>query len=538
MGTDQSNKKGMWRMRTPVNTSEKNESWSFDAKLLTALKNCTNLPTPPGVAIKIIDLAQDPKVNIEGVANVISFDPALAAKILRITNSPLYAQRRKTENLRQAVMLLGLNGTLTLALSFSLTTSLRKAKGAGLDYGYYWKRSLAAATCCRRLASSLKLGDPEEFFLAALLQDIGMLALDKVFPDLYAADGLDQADHESLQAVERQALGADHAEVGAWVLEQWRLPDILRLAVQGSHDPAMSRGEGSDSASSLINCVSLSGPIVDVARSESGGEALQSIFKLAEERLGVASDTFKSIIEPLDEDLREAGAIFEIDLGGYNVAEALLDQAKEALLFRNLETIQHSAKLEDTTDELRSKNRALEEENKVDPLTGVFNRAYFDQTIVEEFAVARDKHWPLAVMFIDLDHFKRINDTYGHQVGDEVLKETGRILRASIRNSDKAVRYGGEEFVVLLPGSTRSGASSVALRIMKAFNETRHNLGPGKVLSVTASIGLAIRDENSDFATADELIGAADQAVYRAKRQGRNRLVVFGSEDDPITAQC
>ncbi|MEN8259793.1 MAG: GGDEF domain-containing protein [Pseudomonadota bacterium] len=519
-----------------MKSNQNNEACLVDARLLNALKRCTNLPTPPGVAIRIMDLAQDPTVNIEGVASVISNDPALAAKILRITNSPLYAQRRKPENLRQAVILLGLNGTLTLALSFSLATALKKQNGEGMDYELYWKRSLAAATCCRKLATALKLGDAEEFFLAALLQDIGMLALDRVFPDLYKTEGLDQSHHKCLLNMEREILGTDHAAVGGWLLQQWGLPERLQLAVKGSHDPGVIADGGDKDLLSFVRCISLSGPTIDMARSDAGQADFQAVAKLAVERLGVESQTFKSIIETLDEDLREAGELFEIDLGDYNLAESLLDQAKETLLFRNLQTLQHTSKLEATTDELISKTRTLEEENKIDALTGVFNRAYFDQAIEEEFAVAKGHNWPIAVMFVDLDHFKRVNDTYGHQAGDEVLKGTGKILRASIRNSDIAVRYGGEEFVLILPGSNRSGAVAVALRMLKAFNNTRHSLDAGKEISITASIGLAVQEGSVDFAEPSEFIRAADEAVYQAKHQGRNCIVVYGSEADPIVA--
>ena len=104
-----------------------------------------NFPSPPGVATHIIELAQDPDIEMGKVAKALSMDSALSTKILRIANSPLYAQRRKSENLRQALVVLGLNATLTLALSFSLVKSLRGGKSNGLSYGLYWRRALLAA---------------------------------------------------------------------------------------------------------------------------------------------------------------------------------------------------------------------------------------------------------------------------------------------------------------------------------------------------------------------------------------------------------
>ncbi len=150
------------------------------------LRMSVNFPSPPGVAAHIIELAQDPDIEMGKVAKALSMDSALSTKVLRIANSPLYAQRRKSENLRQALVVLGLNATLTLALSFSLVKSLRGGKPNGLSYGLYWRRALLAATSARALGDAMHQSLAEEIFLAALLQDVGMLALDKAVPDLYS----------------------------------------------------------------------------------------------------------------------------------------------------------------------------------------------------------------------------------------------------------------------------------------------------------------------------------------------------------------
>src|SRR5436309_4114155 len=114
-----------------------------------------NFPSPPGVATHIIELARDPDIEMGKVAKALSMDSALSTKILRIANSPLYAQRRKSENLRQALVVLGLNATLTLALSFSLVKTLRSGKANGLDHRLYWRRALLSATSARALADAM-----------------------------------------------------------------------------------------------------------------------------------------------------------------------------------------------------------------------------------------------------------------------------------------------------------------------------------------------------------------------------------------------
>jgi HD-like signal output (HDOD) protein len=179
------------------------------------LRLSVNFPSPPGVATHIIELAQDPEIEMGKVAKALSMDSALSSKVLRIANSPLYAQRRKSENLRQALVVLGLNATLTLALSFSLVKSLRGAKSNGLDYKYYWRRALLSATAARALSDFMHQTLAEEVFLAALLQDVGMLALDVSVPDMYRGVGPLQHDHAALAELETQRLQVDHAYVGA-----------------------------------------------------------------------------------------------------------------------------------------------------------------------------------------------------------------------------------------------------------------------------------------------------------------------------------
>ncbi|MDE1922633.1 MAG: HDOD domain-containing protein, partial [Gammaproteobacteria bacterium] len=163
-----------------------------------------SLPSPPGVAARIIDLAQDPTTEMDQVAKVIGMDPALTAKVLRIANSPLYAQRRRSENLRQALVVLGLNATLALALSFTLVKSLRGTRPNGLDYPRYWRRALLSATAARALIDALRRPRAEECFLAGLLQDVGMLLLDAAHPALYAGAAATQSDHASLVEFELQ----------------------------------------------------------------------------------------------------------------------------------------------------------------------------------------------------------------------------------------------------------------------------------------------------------------------------------------------
>ncbi len=157
---------------------------------------------------------------------------------------------------------------------------------------------------------------------------------------------------------------------------------------------------------------------------------------------------------------------------------------------------------------------------KYDRLTGLFNRRFFDEEIIKRINSARDTKMPLTLLFIDLDFFKKINDSFGRDKGDETLKQVARLVRAMCRQEDIVARYGGEEFVVIFSKMTADNAYPVAESIRKTIDEkTQGLLG----FTVTVSIGIATFPEHAK--EIKELVRKADQALYKAKSLGRNRVV-------------
>jgi diguanylate cyclase (GGDEF)-like protein len=156
-----------------------------------------------------------------------------------------------------------------------------------------------------------------------------------------------------------------------------------------------------------------------------------------------------------------------------------------------------------------------------DPLTGLNNRRTALEELQTRFDLSQRHQRPLSVLMVDLDHFKRINDTLGHGAGDRVLEQFGQRVRASLRNTDLAGRIGGEEFLLVLPETEMSGARFLAERLLNATGRTPFDLGP-EHLNVTCSIGVAQRlPEDRDGGS---LLARADGALYDAKRAGRNRI--------------
>ena len=167
--------------------------------------------------------------------------------------------------------------------------------------------------------------------------------------------------------------------------------------------------------------------------------------------------------------------------------------------------------------------------SRTDALTGLDNRRYLEERLTEAFEHARRLSEPFALVMCDLDKFKSVNDTHGHQVGDTVLQQLADVLRAQVREIDRVGRYGGEEFMLLLPGTTLHAAERFGERVRHAV-EAHTFTFPGGTLSRTLSAGVAAWP-HARLATPDALVKAADDALYVAKETGRNRVVRFDSPE-------
>lgn len=179
--------------------------------------------------------------------------------------------------------------------------------------------------------------------------------------------------------------------------------------------------------------------------------------------------------------------------------------------------------------QLESANAQLQELALRDGLTGMLNRRHWEQCLEREFARHARYETPTSLVMFDIDHFKSVNDTYGHQIGDEVIREVARTTLQHARGTDYAGRYGGEEFVVLLPDTDLAGADQFAERLRQAIEQLRID-HQGESLSFTVSLGVAcLTGKVSDHKT---LIEHADRALYQSKEGGRNRTTIFSENEE------
>ncbi len=489
----------------------------MNPNLQTRLAVLRTLPSLPAAALRVIDLAGNPEADMTATAAAVGTDPALAAKILRIANSAMYGKTRKTDNLRQALTLLGLNATLTLALGFSLSHVLRSSLGHGIDRERIWRRSVLAAGACRTIATRLNIAKSEELLLCGLLQDIGMLAFADVAAAQYAPILAGAARHADLARAERAAFGCDHAQAGAWMAGAWGLPEYLEQAIFESD---------SASPTSRFNAVvALSGIVADIWLGPDPKAARAAAMTAASRLLGLEHDAFTEILVGVAEAIPEVSALFDIRLVDAEHAASILDHARELLVVRNLRQLDEAMRRREEADHLRDRARSLEERARRDALTGAYNRAHLDEVLQNEYAQAVQHGWPLSIAFFDLDDFKNINDRYGHLVGDEVLRQFAQLLMRGLRSRDIVARYGGEEFLVVMPGLHHVDANEVLQRLVAQVSGTPLAEADGDAIRVTVSAGLAATDEGAPATSVEALLREADRGLYAAKRSGRNRLV-------------
>ena len=493
------------------------------ASLLAELEQLDDLPSPPAIVPRIIELLNDPDSDFQELIDLLANDPALVAKILKTANSAMYARRREVTNLAQAMLTLGHGVAATLALSFSLVTNLQKHAASGIDLRHYWRRSLLTAVVGRMLGTALKSGHKDELFLSGLLQDIGLLVLDKHSPERYSDMGDQVLEHRTVIDREINDIGVDHAWIGAWLLEQWGLPEIICDSVRHSHDN--SEREVREDIRQYLDCGRIACQVSDVLLIDQGEDNIRRVATLMEERLGMDEPSTLELLDEVSRQIPEIESQFDIDILDSDVATAIVDRARKILMDVSLRSNMEISTLNKKIDSLGTHVESLENEVHTDRLTGLRSREYMEERLSDVVARAKRLGKPLSLAFMDLDGFKAINDTFSHSAGDEVLRRTADLLLQQIREKDVVARFGGDEFMLLLDGETAANAMIVCKRIVSAFDKTVHSVD-GQDIDLHISIGLATLDV-SNWDSPQKLIEAADEALKRAKQLGKAQVVDY-----------
>ncbi len=486
------------------------------SQVLDQVLQSPRLPSLPAIALEVIELVQKRDVNIKQIAHTISHDPALTGRLLKVVNSSFYGQAYAVSSISHALVVLGLNSVKTMALGFTLVGNLKTSAAEGFDHLAYWKNSLYSAAAAKAIAKLADVPQQEEVFIAALLQDMGQLALSQTMGSTYhRAIATAGQDRQKLLTLERQALDTDHTEVGGALADQWKLPPVLALPIRLHETPEAAP----EDARQIVRCVSMGGYIADVFVSENSGVALRKAYDQGLAWFNLSPEATDRLINAVHNDSVELSKLFELPTGKLEDPAEILARASEALLHVGMQTAR------DTSD-LEEKNRQLQAKATTDPLTRVANRGHFNEVIATRFAEAMSSGKPLSVLFLDTDKFKSFNDTYGHQTGDRVLVEKAKAIQSILPPNALLARYGGEEFAIVLPETDRLTAARLAEKVRLQVASITITSDAGQALHVTTSVGVATQ-EGRLFESPEQLVKAADRGVYAAKASGRNCVRVY-----------
>ncbi len=620
------------------------------------IKNTGKLPSPSGVALKLMRLVDDEASTLTQITATVESDPALAARMIKLVNSSLYGASRTIASVSTAVNLLGRNTVKNLALGMSLLSSHRKSMSKAFDFEQFWSESVARAVAARGLAKQFGGCAPDEAFTVALLSQIGRIALATAFPMEYD-DLLGKVHGSSLSVLldaERRAFQIDHNDLTVAMMADWRLADVFCEAVrcQNSID-GMRLGDDSRVAR-ISKTLHMAGAMASVlADQKVYREDLAALLETAD-RFGVGADICSAAFEVAKEEWRNLGTVLSVqthkvpslqeahtrasrmqqrilvvdddtsvlrllskylkdagyevltatngiealriihaegcplvitdwmmpDMDGLELCQAI--RASEGISFAYVimltgqcdedslakafdagadDFLTKPCKKQELLARLKAGVRALTSETKVatqqlaihktnaeletlngklqqiattDELTGLYNRREAMHRLEDYWAKADREGQLLACMMLDIDHFKKCNDTYGHDVGDVVLRETARTLRRNTRAGETVFRLGGEEFVVLCPSSSAKMAAVGAERLRAAVEANRIERGRMS-LGITISVGVAELDHRTTGP--DDLLKLTDEALYEAKRSGRNRVCVAGADKPTVSQQ-
>jgi len=494
-------------------------------KIKNMLKGAKKLPTLPGVAIKILEAVKKEETSLKEIGDILSKDPSLSAEVLKAINSPFYGLSTKVTSVSHAVNLLGINTVKSLALSFSLVKNMKTDKSNGFNYSSFWKDSLIGAVSAKILSGKTLPNFADDAFFLGLIHNLGILVINQIMPDQYTLVIKEKerslcSDHQA----ENQILGFNHMELGEYLISSWGLPTNFSTPVRYHHeaDKLVTKDPDIDIITKILQLSSL---FIDLNNSEDkqfymAVAQLEFLIKKYDFNDSIKID---EITKQIRQQTLNVFPLFDIEMKEERDYLELIEEARNELI--NL-----SSNFMQQVCEQQKLIESLSEQALRDALTNLLNYQAFQEYIEKEVQRANRYGHGLCLIIADIDHFKDINDTYGHLAGDHILKVVAHYFQDSLRGSDMVARYGGEEFAMVLPETSKIDGMIVAERLRETIASLKIDY-EGRSLSVTASFGVSSLDASRNIDKI-EFIKEADYALYQAKNAGRNTCKCF----DPHTS--
>jgi diguanylate cyclase (GGDEF)-like protein len=494
--------------------------------MVEARSNLTErLPIPPPFLARFVELAADPNVETSRLAAVLKNDPVLSARVIGLANSSFHSPRSPVATVERAVSFLGLRAVRNIVLCVGVKKLYPEKELHGFPLERFWESSLRRASAARCLAVKLGLPHPDELFAIGLCQDLGILKRARLDPAVARGFARSLAEPSDERRRAESLASEPHDRISGVLLRYCSFPEDLVVPVEFHHAPE----EAPESQRKRARVCHAAETITDVFEVEDKARALRAA-EASLVSLGLAPEALPELVSQVAAAVKEAASLLEFRVGAQPSYQEIATTACEGMFELNVSYEELTRRLKEAleakdrlADELKRLNEELAARALTDSLTGLANRRAFDDAFAREVSQSQRSSKPLSLLIVDIDHFKRVNDTHGHAAGDEVLRHVARAILASVRATDTAARQGGEEFAVILPFTADEQARIVAERIRKNVAAMRVPY-EGKELGVTVSLG-GVSVVATKEVERGAIVNRADAALYQAKSSGRDRVV-------------
>ncbi len=500
------------------------------SNILEVIEAGGELPTLASIMRRVLALDEENPDFDSNLLEILHYDAALTARVLHTVNS---ASQYEAEiiDIKEAIKQVNRSNLRNLLLTTKFIDDTDDSS-LGIDehqrFQWIWERNLCCAVAARVIAERLNKPNPHIYHTLGLLLNIGVLFLLQNFPSEYSPI-IDRWRQEGgcLTDLEKDTIGVDHTAVGQQIAHSWHFGPIVECVIKFQNFETEWK------------CPEIESRIIDLASLTTSVFFENSNITYVERTLNAAGKYFNIRRDEM------INLLQQIILIADNAAMKMIVQAGRTMPY--IEMLQRinrelgqatltyeqmvleleiaMRKAEQLAKRLEEANQKLREAANIDGLTHIFNRRYFEEFANWNFNRAVRYGATLGCLMIDIDHFKSVNDTYGHLIGDRILQGVAEILRSKLRNTDILARYGGEEFVVLLPETKPHAVALIADKLNKAVCESVFPVGDVN-LKITVSIGYVAYSPNDmpEITSPMELIKIADKNMYQAKNNGRNQI--------------
>jgi len=469
----------------------------------------------PGALFALLDAGQ----SAEDVTAAISQCGTLSARVLSVINSAAYGLPREVTTIQRAVALLGPSRARTIAMAYGMRTITERA-GIPRDIAdALWGSSLTKAAAAQKFC---ELVDPEQAdsaYCMALMQDIGLPMLMAADLSYYQNHIIPAAARTSWSACEREHFGFDHASVGQGLLLEWKGSGLLQQNVLNHHrtppEPTSPQETGLQLALFMASLL----PHLHEEPSTRQVEWMQALHAQFLSGTYASPDDFFQAVSDATFPIRSAALVANAN------ADVLVKRLINEVAATTIGVTSKLCRMEHRMGRDRQDVSELKFQAFTDPLTKVLNRRGFTQLAQRRLEVAAEQGMGVCCMLSDMDEFKAVNDNFGHEVGDQVLRGLAKMMRRTLGANDLIGRLGGDEFAIFIIGVDQQQAREAAQKLVDSIEGVKLRVRADLEVPVYFSLGAVFCEQELGKTSIDDLLTLADQAMYERKRQSKHGLV-------------